>query len=49
MLSGDPNVRVAYADAVMVHVRKGNDKGKNSEDQNYNSNQDEWFHDGLQK
>lgn len=48
MLGGDSDVRIAHANAVVVHVGKGNDKGKNTEDQNHNSNQDEWFHSGLQ-
>jgi hypothetical protein len=44
MFCGNADVRIADADAMMVHVRKGHREGKNSQDKYHNSNQEQGFH-----
>jgi hypothetical protein len=48
MFGSDADVRVAYADSVMMHVGEGHDEGKNSQDENYDSNQQQGFHNCFQ-
>jgi hypothetical protein len=44
MLGGDSDVGIAYADAVMMHVRKRYDERNNSQDQNHNPDRKQRFH-----